>query len=102
MAEYREMGEQVKRYYSSRGGLMVLGQGIREMGVYERLEEGLKIKQKTVSYKPAEKVWHSLINILSGGTGQVEINQRLRPDWALQLAFGCQKGCAEQSVVQET
>ncbi|HKX55664.1 MAG TPA: hypothetical protein VJN01_06170, partial [Xanthomonadales bacterium] len=37
-----------------------------------------------------------------GGSGVVEINKRLRPDRALQLAFGCDNGCAEQSVVQET
>ena len=88
MAEYREIKEQVKSYYSSRAGLIALGQAIRGWQVYEQIQEAVKIKQKEVKYKPAEKVWHSFINILSGGTGQVEINQRLRPDRALQLAFG--------------
>jgi hypothetical protein len=102
MREYREIKEQVKSYYSSRAGLIALGEGIRQWQVYEQMEAAVKIKQKRVDYKPTEKVWCSFINILSGGSGTVEINQRVRPDRALQLAFGCQKGCAEQSVVQET
>jgi hypothetical protein len=43
----------------------------------------------------------AFIAILSGAHGLSEINTRVRPDQALQRAFGRQ-GCAEQSVVQET
>lgn len=39
--------------------------------------------------------------ILAGKHGLVEINKRVRADPALQTAFS-RKGCAEQSVVQET
>jgi hypothetical protein len=42
-----------------------------------------------------------LIATLAGAQGLVEINKRVRPDPALQVAFGRQ-GCAEQSVVQDT
>src|SRR5215510_4794774 len=41
------------------------------------------------------------MTILAGAHGMSEINTRLRSDPALQRAFG-QRGCAEQSVVQET
>jgi hypothetical protein len=68
----------------------------------KQLKEALQIKQKKVRYEPVEKVWHGFINILSGNGAMVQINQGLRTDRALQLAFGCGSGCAEQSVVQDT
>ena len=42
-----------------------------------------------------------LINILAGGTGVVETNLRVRPDRAVQVAFGRQS-CAEQSTISDT
>ena len=48
-----------------------------------------------------DKMMDAFINILAGGHGLVEINTRVRPDRALQLAFG-RMGCAEQLTVSET
>jgi hypothetical protein len=42
-----------------------------------------------------------LINILAGGSGLVETNLRVRPDRAIQVAFG-RTACAEQSTLSDT
>jgi hypothetical protein len=54
-----------------------------------------------VQYTPTDKLYDALIAILAGAHGIVEVNTRLRSDKALQPAFG-RRGCAEQSVIQET
>jgi hypothetical protein len=61
----------------------------------------IQIAQKVVKYTPVEKLLDALIAILAGAHGLVEANKRVRPDRALQQAFG-RAGCAEQSVVSET
>jgi hypothetical protein len=61
----------------------------------------VKIKQKIRQYTPLDKLLDCFINILAGGVGLVEINTRVRPDHALQRAFG-RTNCAEQSTVNDT
>ncbi|MCQ8210765.1 hypothetical protein NPS74_24090, partial [Cutibacterium acnes subsp. acnes] len=63
--------------------------------------EHLQIKQKTLKHTPLEKITDAFISLLAGASGLCEINTRLRPDAALQRAFG-RNTCAEQSTVQET
>ena len=41
------------------------------------------------------------IAILAGAAGMVEVNKLMRSERAVQVAF-CRRGCAEQSVVQDT
>lgn len=65
------------------------------------IEERVKIKQKTVKDSPMDKLTDGLITILAGGKGLVEANKRVRPDGALQRAFGRER-CAEQSVISQT
>lgn len=86
---------------SPRATLCVLGLKIQEMNIWSLIEEQVKIRQKTVNHRPTDKMMDAFINILAGGHGLVEINTRVRPDRALQLAFG-RTGCAEQSTVSET
>lgn len=95
------ISEQVRQQFSARATLVGLGVKLRKLKVLEPVQEQVKITQKTVKYTPLEKLTDSLIAILAGAHGLVEINKRVRSDPALQAAFG-QKGCAEQSVVQET
>jgi hypothetical protein len=61
----------------------------------------VKIQQKTIDHRPADKLKDAFIAILAGAHGLHEINTRLRADPALQRAFG-RTACAEQSVVQDT
>jgi hypothetical protein len=71
------------------------------MKIWETIEKHVQIRQKTIKHKPLDKLLDAFINILAGGHGMVEVNTRVRPDEALQRAFG-REGCAEQSVVSET
>jgi hypothetical protein len=87
--------------FSARASLAAFGLNMRRLKVWEVMEEGVDIKQKTIRHSPLEKLKDALINILSGGQGLVEINSRVRPDQMVQAAFG-RAGCADQSTVSET
>ena len=65
------------------------------------VEEQVQIEQKVIQYTPHEKLLDGLIVRLAGGRGLVEINTRVRPDRAVQRAFG-RRGCADQSTVSDT
>lgn len=95
------LSDQVRRQFSARATLVGLGVKLRKLHMLEPVEQRVKIAQKTVKYTPLDKLTDGLIAILAGAHGLVEINKRVRPDAALQAAFG-RRGCAEQSVVQET
>ena len=90
-----------KRFYSPRATLCAIGIKLRSLKFFDILAEYLRIKQKTLHHTPIEKLTDAFIAILAGSHGLCEINTRVRPDAALQRAFG-RSGCAEQSVVQET
>jgi hypothetical protein len=68
------------------------------MKMFELIEQLVHIAQKTVEYRPIDKLYNGFIALLAGAHGLVEINTRLRSDPALQVAFG-RTACAEQSVV---
>jgi len=74
---------------------------MRENQTWEVIEAGLKIKQKVVKHTPTDKMKDLLINILAGGHGIADVNNRVRVDKPIQLAFG-RKVCAEQSTISET
>jgi hypothetical protein len=95
------LSEQVRQQFSARATLVGLGVKLRKLKVLEPVQEQVQITQKTVKYTPLEKLTDGLIAILAGAYGLVEINKRVRSDPALRAGFG-RKGCAEQSVVQET
>jgi hypothetical protein len=89
------------RLYSPRATLCAIGIKLRSLKFFDTMAEHLHIKQKTIHHTPIEKLTDAFIAILAGAHGLCEINTRVRTDAALQRAFG-RKGCAEQSVVQET
>lgn len=95
------ISERVKAYFSSHTSLAGLGRKVKQRKVFEPIAQKVKIAQKTVKYRPAEKLMDAFITMLAGGQGMVEVNKRLKADPGLQRAFG-RTGCAEQSVVQET
>jgi hypothetical protein len=88
-------------HYTPRAPLAALGMKFHQLGIFRPVEKGVRIAQKVVKYKPVEKLMDALITILAGAHGLVEANKRVRPDRALQRAFG-RSGCAEQSVISET
>lgn len=95
------ISEEVKAYFSSHASLAALGRKVTKLKVFEPIAQKVKIAQKTVKYRPSEKLMDAFISLLAGAQGLVEINKRLKADVGLQRAFG-RTGCAEQSVVQDT
>ena len=95
------VSEEIKAYFSSHASLAALGRKVRKLKVFEPVTQTVKIAQKTVKYRPSEKLLDAFISLLAGAQGLVEINKRLKADLGLQCAFG-RTGCAEQSVVQDT
>src|SRR5205823_3083339 len=89
------------KQFSGCASLAALGVKLRELKLFEPIEQGVQIAQKTIKDRPTDKLYDALIAMLAGAHGLVEINSRLRADAALQEAFGRSR-CAEQSVVQET
>ena len=87
--------------FSPRCSLATVGVRMRRLGIWSLVENWVHIQQKTVKHTPLEKLLDAFINILAGGQGLCEINTRVRPDRALQRAFG-RAGCADQSQVSRT
>lgn len=101
MNESIMISAQVRQEISARATLVGLGVKVKKLKMLEPMKQQVKIAQKTVKYTPSEKLTDGLLAILAGAKGLVEVNKRVRSDPALQAAFG-RKGCAEQSVVQDT
>jgi hypothetical protein len=87
--------------FSARASLVTVGMQFRRLNIWATVGEHVKIKQKVLKHTPLDKLLDCLINILAGGTGLVEINTRVRPDQAVQRAFG-RTTCAEQSTISDT
>jgi hypothetical protein len=93
--------EQKRHHYTPRAPLVALGMKFHQLGIFGPIAKYVRIAQKVVKYTPVEKLMDALLTILAGAHGLVEANKRVRPDRALQRAFG-RDGCAEQSVISET
>lgn len=87
--------------FSARCSLVAVGLLIHRLGIWPVVEKWVHIQQKTVTHTPLEKLLDAFINILAGGQGLCEVNTRVRPDRALQRAFGRAR-CADQSQVSRT
>ena len=68
--------------------LAALGVHLQRLDLFGPIREQVHIAQKTVRYTPTDKLYDAFIALLAGAQGLVEINGRLRPDAALQAAFG--------------
>jgi hypothetical protein len=86
---------------TAHASLAALGVSMRHADLFGPIRKGVHISQKTVRYAPTDKLYDAFIALLAGAHGLVEINGCLRPDPALQAAFG-RTGCAEQAVVPDT
>lgn len=86
---------------SARASLVAVGVHFQELAIWSVVITQVHIKQKIRRYTPLDKLLDCFLNILAGGIGLVEINTRVRPDRALQQAFG-RTDCAEQSTVSDT
>jgi hypothetical protein len=87
--------------YSSCASLALVGLHFQLMNLWPTVRQFVQIKQKVHHHDPLDKLLDCFINILAGGHGLNEINLRVRPDVALQAAFG-RGQCAEQSTISRT
>jgi hypothetical protein len=87
--------------FTARASLAMVGARFQRWGIWSIVTQHVKIKQKVLKYMPEDKLLDCLLNILCGGNGVVEVNTRVRPDRAVQRAFG-RSGCADQSTVSDT
>ncbi len=95
------MDECAQIEYSARASLVTLGVQFQQLNIWAVVKEDVRIKQKVRQHQPLDKLLDCFMNVLAGGNGLIEINTRVRPDRALQLAFG-RAVCAEQSTVSRT
>ena len=97
-----------------------MGQVLQAKKVFEPIHQGVSIDQKTVVYRPTDKLVFAVIGMLSGAQTVSEINTTVRPDTVLLNAFGITinstvvslsvyydrvnsySRCADISVIQQT
>jgi hypothetical protein len=87
--------------FTARASLAMVGARFQRWGIWSIVTQHVKIKQKVLKYMPEDKLLDCLLNILCGGNGVVEVNTRVRPDRAVQRAFG-RSVCADKSTVSDT
>jgi hypothetical protein len=87
--------------YSPHAGLILISEFVTALNLWPAIRQHVRIPQKTVEHDPHDKLLDVWLMMLTGGHGVVEANTRVRPDRALQLAFGRQ-ACAEQSSLSRT
>jgi Transposase DDE domain group 1 len=86
---------------TGRASLCALGEYLRRHCFFAPLREQVQLSQKTVRYRPIEKVLDGLLGILCGAKTIAQSNVTIRLDPAVQGAFG-RTGCAEQSTIART
>jgi hypothetical protein len=86
---------------TSRASLCALGEYLKRHCFFVPLREQVQVAQKTVRYRPVDKVLDGLLGILCGAKTIAQSNGTIRVDPAVQRAFG-RTGCAEQSTIART
>jgi Transposase DDE domain group 1 len=86
---------------TGRASLCALGEYLRRHCCFAPVREQVQIRQKTVRYRPIDKLLDALSGILCGAKTIAQNNLTIRTDRAVQRAFG-RTGCAEQSTIART
>ena len=86
---------------TSRASLCALGEYLRRQCFFAPLREQVQIPQKTVRYRPIDKLLDGLLGILCGAKTISQSNVTIRVDPAVQRVFG-RASCAEQSTIART
>jgi Transposase DDE domain group 1 len=86
---------------TGRASLCALGEYLRRHCFFAPLREQVQIPQKTVRYRPTDKLLDALGGILCGAKTIAQNNITMRTDRAVQRALG-RTGCAEQSTIART
>jgi hypothetical protein len=86
---------------TGRASLCALGEYLRRHCFFAPLRESVQSRQKTVRYRPVDKLLDALSGMLCGAKTISQSNITIRVDPAVQRAFG-RTGCAEQSTLART
>lgn len=86
---------------TSRASLCALGEYLKRHCFFAPLREQVQIPQKTVRYRPIDKLLDGLWGMLGGAKTISQSNVTIRVDPAVQRAFG-RTGWAEQSTIART
>src|ERR671924_1769432 len=86
---------------TGRASLCALGEYLRRHCFFAPVREQVQVPQKTVRYRPVDKVLDGLLGILCGAKTISQSNVTIRLEPAVQRAFG-RTGCAEQSTLART
>src|SRR5690349_12365373 len=86
---------------TGRASLGALGESLRRHCCFVPLREQGQMRQKTVRYRPIEKLLDALGGILCGAKTIAQNKVTIRTDRAVQRAFG-RTGGAEQSTMART
>src|SRR5207253_6042351 len=86
---------------TSRASLCALGEYLKRHCFFAPLREQVQIPQKTVRYRPIDKLLDGLLGILCGAKTISQSNGTIRVDPEIGRAFG-RTGCAEQSTIART
>src|SRR5919197_407749 len=84
-----------------RASLCALGEYLKRHCFFAPVREQVQVPQKTVRYRPVDKLLDGLLGILCGAKTIAQSNVTMRVDSAVQRAFG-RRGCAEQSTIART
>src|SRR2546423_6713575 len=87
--------------HTGRASLCALGEYLRRRCFFAPLREQVKVPQKTVRYRPVDKILDAVVGILGGAKTIAQSNVTIRTDPAVQRAFG-RTGCADQSTIART
>lgn len=86
---------------SPNASLAAMAPVIESKGIFDRIHEGVKIPQKTIDYRPTDKLVFVILSQLAGGQTLSDINWTIRVDKPLLSAFGY-TACPDQSTIQDT
>ena len=101
IAKNRKKRNRKKWVVSPQAPLCALGEVLRVREVFQPIHDTVSLPQKTVVYRPTDKLVFVVLGMLSGAETVSEIQTKVRPDRGLLGAFGYQR-CADASVIQQT
>jgi len=87
--------------HTGRASLCALGEYLRRRCFFAPLREQVKMPQKTVRYRPIDKILDALGGLLCGAKTIAQSNVTIRTDPAGQRALG-RTGCADPSIIART
>ena len=97
----RKKRKQKVNHSTPHAPLCALGEVLQEKAFFEPIHQTVDMHQKTIAYRPTDKLVFVTLGIIAGAETISAINTVLRPQRPLLLAFGYQK-CAHQSVIHQT